>query len=196
MAKLAFTTFAVTKKPFGDPLVLGFERLVPAVFREAEKALGYVDRARGVDDSDSISDADRDWGAWGKMVAPSFYDGGFEADSETRASTLSIWESIEAVHQFAYTATLHKRALAQREKWFRVPDWPSYAMWWIGDDHVPTWAEAAERLEYLYEHGSTATAFTFEALFDSAKQPYKTASILASHKHCGTKELGVGDLDG
>jgi mannose-6-phosphate isomerase-like protein (cupin superfamily) len=177
MPRLAFTTFAASKAPFGTPDILGFEKLVPAVFREAEKAEGFIDRARALDDNDYIADAERDWGIWGRMVPPSFYDGGLDSETETRASTLSIWTSIEAVHRFAYMARLHVIALSQRRKWFRSPSWPSYAMWWIEDSHTPTWAEAARRLEQIHERGPGPSAFTFQQMFDPQGRPYVSQAI-------------------
>lgn len=164
MPRLAFTTFAIMKGAYGDPVVRGFEKLTPPVFKKAEQAAGFIDRARELDDQDELTNFERDWGVWGKFAVPSFYDGGFETATDTRASTLSLWESIEAVWAFAYGG-LHERALVQRHKWFRKPEWPSYAMWWVADDHIPTWAEAVERLEYLHANGPTPRAFDFKQRF-------------------------------
>ncbi|WP_197436576.1 DUF3291 domain-containing protein [Agrobacterium vitis] len=154
------------KKPYGDPEVHGFEALTPAVFRHAENAEGFVNRAREIDDRSELTNFERDWGEWGPFTVPSFYDGGFTTATDTRASTLSLWRSIEDVKAFVYNG-LHQRALAQRHKWFRTPNWPGYAMWWVEDAHIPKWSEAASRLEYLFTHGPTPFAFTFPEAFDA-----------------------------
>lgn len=164
MARLAFTTFAIMKAPYGDVQVAGFEALTPEVFRLAEAAPGFISRAREIDDAAEFTNFERGWGAWGRFTVPRFYDGGFETVSDTRASTLSLWESIEAVREFAYTG-LHRQALIQREAWFRKPEWPTYAMWWVGDSMIPTWADACTRLEHLHDEGPTEFAFDFRKTF-------------------------------
>ena len=166
MARLAFTTFAVAQVPFGQPAVEGFLRLEPHVFKQAEASEGFIDRARGLDDEAApLADAERDYGVWGPMVSPRFYDGGADLNSETRASTLSLWKDLDAVRVFAYSG-LHQSAIRQRHKWFKVPDWPSYAMWWVSDTEVPTWADAAWRLDYLMQHGPTGVSFVFRVPFN------------------------------
>ncbi len=167
MPRLAFTTFAIMKKPYGAPEVHGFEALTPAVFLKAEQSEGFIARAKELDDRDDLTNFERDWGPWGTFTVPRFYDGGFETAQDTRASTVSLWSSVEAVRQFAYSG-LHQRALAQREKWFRTPEWPTFAMWWVTDTHIPTWAEACARLEHLHDHGPSPTAFTFSKVFEAA----------------------------
>src|SRR5688572_27053519 len=108
------------KAPYGHAEVAGFEQLTPDVFRLAEQSPGFIARAVEVDDNVELTNFERDWGSWGKFTVPRFYDGGFETASDTRASTLSLWESIEAVRSFAYSG-LHKQALVQRQEWFRKP---------------------------------------------------------------------------
>lgn len=164
MKRLAFTTFAIMRAPYGAPEVRGFEGLTPAVFREAELAPGFIDRARETDDNVAGSNFERDWGAWGKFGAPSFYDGGFTLETDTRASTLSLWTDIDSVFAFV-SSGLHAKALMQRGKWFRPPAWPSYAMWWVDGGQIPAWADAVAALERLHAQGPSPAAFSF-------KQPY------------------------
>ena len=167
MSRLAFTTFAIMHSPYGNKTVAGFEALTPAVFNKAEGAAGFIDRAKELDDNIELTNFERDWGAWGEFTVPRFYDGGFETASDTRASTLSLWVSTKAVRNFVYSG-LHKRALDQREKWFRKPEWPTYAMWWVNDDEVPQWADACERLEYLHDYGPSERVFDFENPYPDA----------------------------
>lgn len=178
MARLAFTTFAIMKQPYGHPEVHGFEALTPAVFREAERSPGFIARAKEVDDNNHLTNFERDWGAWGPFAVPKFYDGGHNTATDTRASTVSLWESIEAVRNFAYGG-LHYRGLRQREKWFRKPEWPTYAMWWVADDHTPNWPEATQRLEHLHDHGPTPFAFDFGMAFDAQGKPYQKTAEMA-----------------
>jgi hypothetical protein len=71
---------------------------------------------------------------------------------------------------FSYKG-LHAEALQHRSDWFLEPAWPRYVAWWADDDYLPDWSEAAERYQYLYEHGPTTFAFTFKQPFDADGRP-------------------------
>lgn len=175
VSRIAFTTFAIMKDAYGTEVVRGFEDRTPSVFAAAEAAEGFIDRAKEIDDRPDLTNAERDWGAWGTFSTPRFYEGGHTFTTDSRASTLSLWRDVDAVRAFAYSG-LHREALSRRQEWFRPPEWPTYAMWWVGDDEVPTWSEACIRLEHLHDHGSTPTAFTFARPFDASSRPRSTAA--------------------
>lgn len=169
MSRLAFMTFGMLREPRSSPVVRGFVKLGPSVNAEAERAHGFI--ARAVKPETGASGFGQSYGEWGEnSIAPAFYDGGVEFNDNTNASTLSLWKDIESVRRFAYNG-LHKIALAQREKWFRPPAWPSYVMWWVADDHTPQWSEATQRIEHLHTHGPTPYAFSFKHPFDSDGRP-------------------------
>lgn len=179
MPVVAFTTFAIMKAPYGDPVVRGFEELTPFVFAEAERSAGFIARAKEIDEADLpegvlassyLSNFERDWGEWGRFAVPRFYDGGHDIATDSRAGTLSLWSDVHAVHTFVYRS-LHRDALAKRHEWFRKPEWPTYAMWWVAEGKVPTWREAAARLEHLHDHGPTPIAFDFHRRFPAAECP-------------------------
>lgn len=170
MPRLAFTTFAIMHEPYGNPVVAGFEALTPAVFTKSEEAPGFISRAVELDDHTDQSNFERDWGDWGPFAVPRYYDGGFQLHTDTRAGTLSLWESVESVGKFVYSG-LHQRALDQRKKWFREPKWPTYAMWWVADDHIPNWQEASDRIEMLADKGPTPDSFDFKSAFDASGNP-------------------------
>jgi hypothetical protein len=46
-------------------------------------------------------------------------------------------------------------------------------MWWVDDHHVPTWREASQRLELLWEKGACPEAFDFQNPFDPKGEVYK-----------------------
>lgn len=166
MSNLAFTTFAIMKAPYGQPEVKGFEDLTGPSFRQAERSEGFLARATEIDDNPDLTNFERDWGAWGEFRVPRFYDGGFDTASDTRASTLSLWRSIAAVRSFVYSG-FHKQALVGRKEWFRAPNWPTYAMWWVAEGSIPTWSDAVARLELLHDRGPTPQAFTFRTPFEA-----------------------------
>jgi hypothetical protein len=168
MARIAFYTFAIGRGPKRSEVVSGFEALVPAVFRKAEEADGFIARSPRADASSPFFG--QDFGPWGVYAVPRFYRDGTGWGTATQATTLSVWRDPQAVRAFAYNG-LHGRALAQREKWFRKPEWPTYAMWWIGDDHIPTWLEASDRLEHLHDHGPSSYVVDFKHQFDPRGLP-------------------------
>ena len=79
---------------------------------------------------------------------------------------MSVWESVEALKNFAY-ASQHALIMKRRREWFdRFPS-AYMVLWWIERGHIPTPLEARQRLDSLDQHGPTAFAFTFRNLFDS-----------------------------
>lgn len=175
--RLAFTTFAILHEPYGHPDVQEFDDRTPYVFAAAEMHAGFIARAVELDQSGN-SNFERDWGAWGPFQVPRFYTLGRTAGTDQRASTLSLWQDLQSVFDFVYSG-LHLGALKKREAWFKKPEWPTYACWWVGDDETPTWADASARLEHLHDHGPTPRAFTFHRCFDEAGRP---ASVRPAEK--------------
>jgi hypothetical protein len=167
--RVAFTTFAILLEPYGHARVQEFDDRTPHVFRAAEESPGFVARAVELDQLGG-SNFTRDWGAWGAFDVPRFYTLGREAGNDQRASTLSVWRDLQSVFDFVYSG-LHLSALKERESWFKKPEWPTYACWWIDDAHIPTWREACNKLEHLHDHGASPHAFDFRTCFDAAGRP-------------------------
>lgn len=172
MAHVAFTTFAVLKKPYPHAGNESFNALEPLVFGASETSPGFVSRATAVDTvTTQWTNFGRDYGDWGTFQAPSFYTGGREDDTDTRASTLTVWQDLESVFAYAYS-DIHLHALRNRGEWFvHLPN-RTYAAWWIPEGTVPTWQEACERLEHIDAHGPTPHAFDFRDAFDADGSPY------------------------
>jgi hypothetical protein len=72
---------------------------------------------------------------------------------------LSVWESMEALWQFTYTAE-HVEVMRKRGTWFD-PAGSRYVLWWVPAGHRPTIAEALAKLDRLDRHGPSAEGFTF-----------------------------------
>jgi hypothetical protein len=77
---------------------------------------------------------------------------------------MSVWESLEALRDFAYGSD-HIKVLRDRAKWFEKMDKPYYCLWWVPAGHVPTVAEGRERLEHYQTHGATPYSFWFSQHF-------------------------------
>src|SRR5688500_13542740 len=175
--KLAFTTFSILKEPYGHPAVQEFDDRTPAVFKEAEESPGFVARAVEVNGAE-LSNFERDWGAWGEFCVPRFYDLGRTAGTDQRTSTLSIWQDIPSVLNFVY-GTLHVAALRKRNLWFKRPEWPTYACWWIADTRIPQWRDAARLLEQLHDEGPSPDVFNFHHPFDADGRPLSIQALRA-----------------
>lgn len=76
----------------------------------------------------------------------------------------SVWESIEALHQYVYRSG-HAAVLARRREWFERMTEAYLVLWWIPPGHRPTTDEAVARLDHLRRHGPSAHAFTFRQPF-------------------------------
>jgi len=181
--RIAFVTFAVLKQPYGNPEVQEFDDRTPDVFLEAEGSPGFIARAVEVSGSE-LSNFVRDWGKWGKFAVPRFYTWGRETHTDQRASTLSIWEDLGSVLRFVY-AGLHLEALKKRSEWFQKPQWPTYAIWWIPDDYIPTWREAAEKLEKLHDQGASPEVFDFKTCFDANGNRVDPSAYKLKHESHG-----------
>ena len=184
MPRVAFTTFAILRAPYGDPLVQEFDDLTPPTFDEAERSPGFIARAKESADQSHLTNFERDWGEWGTFQVPRFYTGGRTDDTDSRASTLSLWADLDAVFSFVY-AGLHRVALSRRHSWFLKPEWPTYAAWWVGDDEIPTWADACRRLEHLHDEGPTPHSFTLRNAYSVEGEPTRARGLTAEAHSAG-----------
>ncbi|SON54912.1 hypothetical protein HDIA_1371 [Hartmannibacter diazotrophicus] len=76
---------------------------------------------------------------------------------------LSVWKDAASFETFVWK-TVHGQFYGRRQEWFEKMDGPSFAMWWVPEGHVPTLAEAAEKLELLAERGPGEDVFGWEGL--------------------------------
>ncbi len=167
MARIAFMTFGVLYEPRAHSRSKGFIDRIPATYEVAERSEGFIDR--------SHLDPDTGRHSWGELVCPRFLPDELHPNV---ARTLTLWRNLESVFAFSY-AGLHGEALTLRAQWFRKPEFPSYVIWWVADDHVPTFIESTERLERLHANGPEPDAFNFRRAFDSDGNPTVLDRILA-----------------
>jgi hypothetical protein len=85
-------------------------------------------------------------------------------DDDRILVNLTVWESIDALSDFAYR-TEHRDYLRRRREWFEKADGPVLALWWVPAGHIPTIDEAKARLDLLDRNGPTPDAFTFGMRF-------------------------------
>ncbi len=77
---------------------------------------------------------------------------------------LTVWESIETLREYAYRSA-HVEVLRRRREWFVPLDGPSLVLWWIPVGHLPSVAEARQRLDDLAANGPSPSAFTLKTVF-------------------------------
>ena len=159
MARLAFFTLNVAREPFDQPRMRGFVERIAEILAQAEAAPGFIAFPPAMEAPQD--DPELIW-------PPSK-----PADREA-AMTLTLWRDVASAFAFAYSA-LHAEALQLRREWTIKPEWPSYVAWWVGDDELPTWRDAAQRHEWLRTEGATARAFDFRTPFDADGHPMPPA---------------------
>jgi len=156
---LAQVNIGRLRAPMDDPIMDGFRSQLDPINALADRSPGFVWRLQ-TDEGNATS------------IRP-------YADDDRMAINLSVWESLDALQQFVYK-TAHVGPLRDRKQWFEPIDEPILALWWVPAGHVPTVAEAQERLRMLKERGPSAAAFTFRKPFpppgvDSRIEPLDAA---------------------
>lgn len=141
MAKkqLAQINIAHMKAAKDDPIMKEFVDFLDPINKLAEESKGFVWRLVGEPTEPS---------PWHEMVI----------------INLSVWEDIESLKDFTYN-TAHSYFVRSRKKWFEHLGRPHYVMWWVAEGHIPSLAEAAEKLTLLETNGPSKDAFTFAHSF-------------------------------
>lgn len=142
---LAQVNIGRLRAPLDDPKMEGFRSQLDPINALADRSPGFVWRLQTEEGNATA-------------IRP-FPD-------ERMAINMSVWVSLEALQQFVY-ASAHVGPLRDRKQWFEPIEGPILALWWIPAGHVPTVAEAQERLQHLEQRGPSAYAFTFRTPFPS-----------------------------
>ena len=77
---------------------------------------------------------------------------------------MSVWETVEALYEFAYKSA-HQKVVVKRRDWFERPADAYQVLWWVPAGHIPTVDEALERLQMLRDTGPGPQAFTFRTKY-------------------------------
>ena len=143
------------KSPLDSATMREFVDFLDPVNRFAERSPGFVWRLA------------RDGGGPSSYL-PSAYE------DPMMAANLTVWEDLETLYAFT-SHTVHTYFLRGRKQWFARLASHHLAMWWVPAGHLPTLAEAQQKLQLLDEHGPSPAAFTFQSLFDSQGRPTERA---------------------
>jgi hypothetical protein len=140
---LAQLNVARLKAPLNAVELAGFVALLDPVNALADGAPGFVWRHQG--------DAGHEVGLLG---------------DDLLLVNLSVWESLRGLRDFTYgegAIRAHTEALGRRREWFHKMSEAHQVLWWVEQGHIPSLAEAEERLVHLRAHRSSAYAFTFRS---------------------------------
>jgi hypothetical protein len=140
---LAQLNIARARASLDDPLMEGFVSQLEHVNTVADGAPGFVWRSQS-DEGDATAIR--------------------AVDDPRIIVNLSVWESIEALHDYVYRGD-HVGPLRDRKQWFERMEGPSLVLWWIPSGSLPRVEQGMARLKYLHRHGSTAKAFTLRETY-------------------------------
>jgi hypothetical protein len=129
--------------PIDSPVMHDFVANLDRINAVAESAPGFVWRLVG-DGNDATS------------LRP--------YEDERIIVNMSVWESIDALFKYAYYSD-HTDIFRRRAEWFIKMETPAVALWWVEVGHIPTVAEAQEKLLLIENNGQTPLAFTFKKRF-------------------------------
>lgn len=158
--ELAEVNIALAKEPLDTPLLADFMAALDPVNARADSAPGFIWRMQN---SDGDATGIRGFGGDPKMII-----------------NMSVWESLEALREFAYGDPDHLQVMRQRRKWFERLDF-YMVLWWVPAGHRPSVEEAEGRLDCLRQNGPTAAAFTFRASYE---HPGATDEVLDDQRLC------------
>jgi hypothetical protein len=83
---------------------------------------------------------------------------------------LSLWDSVEALHNYIYRSA-HVEIMRRKKEWFHRMGEAYMVLWWVPEGHLPTIEEAAQKLNSLRECGPSTEAFTFKKAFPAPSEP-------------------------
>ncbi len=130
------------RRPKADPANQSFMDALDHVNAEADAADGFIWRLVGEGDANDATAIEAVAGDADFIV------------------NLSVWRDVASLEAFAYRQADHRAVLARRSDWFD-PMEPSLALWHVPEGHIPSVAEALDKLAELGRDGPSAAVFTF-----------------------------------
>ena len=102
---------------------------------------------------------------------------------------MSVWSSVESLFAFVYRAG-HTEVMKRRREWFEKPKEAHQVLWWVPAGHIPTVAEALERLMHLRREGPTERAFTFSRRYPAPGES-GSPQDMQPEPYCGERGTAV-----
>ncbi len=155
---IAQVNIARARAAIGDPLMAGFVARLDEINALADASPGFVWRLKTEE---------------GNATALQPYG------DERILVNLSVWTSPEHLRQYVYHSA-HAQIMRRRREWFERFGAPYTALWWVEAGHIPTIAEAKERLAYLQLNGDSDFAFSFANIFAAPSGRCESADITSA----------------
>lgn len=140
--QLAQLNVARPLEPLDSPRLADFVANLDRINHLAEQSPGYVWRLVG----DAV-DAEGRYPLGRDVIA-----------------TMSVWESLAALQDFAFRSG-HADVMKRRREWFSKMAEAYVVLWWVPRGHRPDVHEGAARLARLRAEGPTPEAFSFKDAF-------------------------------
>jgi hypothetical protein len=131
------------RRPKADPANQTFMDALDHVNAQADAAVGFIWRLVGEGDANDAT-----------AIQAVAGDADFIVN-------LSVWRDVASLEAFAYRQADHRAVLARRAEWFE-PMEPALALWEVPEGHIPSVAEALDKLAQLGRDGPSAAVFTFK----------------------------------
>lgn len=131
------------RRPKADPANQAFMDALDHVNAQADAADGFIWRLVGEGDANDATAIEAVAGDADFIV------------------NLSVWRDVPSLEAFAYRQADHRAVLARRAEWFE-PMEPSLALWEVPEGHIPSVAEALDKLAELGRDGPGVCVFTFK----------------------------------
>lgn len=171
--QLAQLNIARMKAPLDDAHMRGFAEGVDAMNQLAESSEDFVWRLQGED---------------GDATDQSPYD-----DASILVN-LSVWESVEALQNYAYKSE-HRHFIKARRDWFEDFEGLHQVLWWVPRGVEPSSLEAKMRLALLQRAGAGDWAFSFKQRADKPQSASVSETDMSALRDLLTRaDLGVEGL--
>ena len=83
---------------------------------------------------------------------------------------LTTWRSLDDLRRYVYRSE-HVAFVRRRREWFIPPPKTPVVLWWVTAGKRPGVDEAMARFDWLWCHGPSAEAFTFNEAYDPDGRP-------------------------
>src|SRR5919202_1411701 len=125
--QLAQVNIALLREPLDSPLLADFVAALDPINALADASPGFVWRLQTED---------------GNATAIRAFD-------DDTMVNMSVWESLAALRSFVYSNRAHLDVMRRRREWFVTHAEAFQVLWWVPAGHIPSVAEAEERLLLL-----------------------------------------------
>ena len=130
------------KYPTTDARMAGFMDNLDRVNALAERSAGFVWRLKG--DNNNATD--------------------FRVGDDY-AVNLSVWTDAKSLENYVFK-TVHAQFYKRKAEWFDLMEKPHMVFWHVPEGHLPSLAEAMDRLENYEKNGATEAAFGWAEVMD------------------------------